>query len=41
MIIHACVLLSSRRSRPRALPQDLSTCLFCAWLWTKHLCFCF
>ena len=33
--------LSSRRSRLRALPQDLSTRLFCVWFCTKHLCFCF
>lgn len=34
-------VLSSRRSRPRALPQDLSTRLFYVWFCTKHLCFCF
>ena len=34
-------VLSSRRSRLRALHQDLSTRLFCVWVCTKHLCFCF
>ena len=37
----SCFILSSRRSQPRALPQDLSTYLFCAWLCTNDLCFCF
>ena len=32
-------VLSSQRSRIRALPQDLSTRLFCVWFCTKHLCF--
>ena len=32
-------VLSSRRPRPRTLPQDLLTCLFCAWFCTKDLCF--
>ena len=30
---------SSRRSRLRALPQDLRTRLFSVWFCTKHLCF--
>ena len=30
---------SSRRSRRRALPQDLRTRLFSVWFCTKHLCF--
>lgn len=30
---------SSRRSRLRALPQDLWTRLFSVWFCTKHLCF--
>ena len=34
-------VLSSRRSRPRSLPQELSTCLFCVWVCNKHLCFAF
>ena len=34
-------VLSSRRPRLHALPQNLSTRLFCVWFCTKHLCFCF